>query len=163
MGAGCHTGRVVDPEESGARKAVDPKENGGPTLLKPAGPTALVSKMIPGMTKVGHKFAAQPSKEEKLLSKYTLGQSLGQGAFGVVYLCRKKGTKEDFAVKMIDKVEAPLAEIMQEADLLTKLAHPCIVKLHDVYKEKVFVCMVLELHRGGDMIDGMDKHWKCKA
>jgi len=102
-------------------------------------------------------------RTEKLLDKYSLGQVLGQGAFGVVYSCKKKGTKEEFAVKMIDQVETPVAEIKQEAEMLKKLFHPCIVKLHDVYYEKVFVCMVLEIYKGGDMIEGMQLHWKSKG
>eukprot|EP00418_Pyrodinium_bahamense_P003165 CAMPEP_0179020298 /NCGR_PEP_ID=MMETSP0796-20121207/5308_1 /TAXON_ID=73915 /ORGANISM="Pyrodinium bahamense, Strain pbaha01" /LENGTH=766 /DNA_ID=CAMNT_0020716105 /DNA_START=1 /DNA_END=2301 /DNA_ORIENTATION=- len=103
---------------------------------------------------------ASESSEGKLLDKYTLGKVLGQGAFGIVYSCKKKGTKEEYAVKMIDKVETPLAEIKQEAEMLRKLEHPCVVKLHDVYYEKAFVCMVMDLYRGGDMIEGMQLHWK---
>jgi len=102
-------------------------------------------------------------RTEKLLDKYSLGQVLGQGAFGVVYSCKKKGTKEEYAVKMIDQVETPVAEIKQEVEMLRKLAHPCVVKLIDVYYEKVFVCMVLEVYKGGDMIEGMQHHWKSKG
>jgi len=106
---------------------------------------------------------SESKKDERLLDKYTLGKVLGQGAFGVVYSCKKKGTSEEFAVKMVDQVETPLAEIRQEVEMLRKLAHPCIVKLHDVYYEKVFVCMVLEIYRGGDMIEGMQLHWKSRG
>jgi len=104
-----------------------------------------------------------PHSSGKLLDKYTLGKVLGQGAFGVVYKCKKKGTNEEFAVKMIDQVETPLAEIKREAEMLHKLSHPTVIKLHDVYYEKVFVCMVLEYYKGGDMIQGMMAHWKSKG
>uniref|UniRef100_A0A7S2FVZ8 Protein kinase domain-containing protein n=1 Tax=Alexandrium andersonii TaxID=327968 RepID=A0A7S2FVZ8_9DINO len=96
----------------------------------------------------------------KLLEKYTLGKVLGQGAFGIVYSCKKKGTKEEYAVKMIDKVETPIGEIKQEALMLENLKHPTVVTLHDVYYEKAFVCMVMDIYRGGDMIEGMQLHWK---
>mmetsp|Transcript_50697 Transcript_50697/g.136102 ORF Transcript_50697/g.136102 Transcript_50697/m.136102 type:complete len:792 (-) Transcript_50697:80-2455(-) len=101
--------------------------------------------------------------DEKLLDKYKLGKILGQGAFGVVYSCKMKFGGEEFAVKMIDQVETPVAEIKQEVEMLKRLTHPCVVKLHDVYYEKVFVCMVLEIYRGGDMIEGMQLHWKSKG
>jgi len=101
--------------------------------------------------------------DEKLLDKYKLGKILGQGAFGVVYSCKKKGSNDEYAVKMIDQVETPVSEIKQEVEMLKRLAHPCVVKLHDVYYEKVFVCMVLEIYRGGDMIEGMQLHWKTKG
>mmetsp|Transcript_93248 Transcript_93248/g.263625 ORF Transcript_93248/g.263625 Transcript_93248/m.263625 type:complete len:773 (+) Transcript_93248:81-2399(+) len=121
-----------------------------------------------GCSNTKKKDAAVPSgarpaaggSQGKLLEKYTLGKVLGQGAFGIVYSCKRKGTKEEFAVKMIDKVETPLAEIKQEAEMLHRLAHSCIVKLHDVYYEKAFVCMVMDIYRGGDMIEGMQLHWK---
>jgi len=102
-------------------------------------------------------------ESERLLDKYTLGKVLGQGAFGVVYACKKKASNEEFAVKMVDQVETPLIEIRQEVGMLKKLAHPCVVKLHDVFYEKVFVCMVLEIYRGGDMIEGMQLHWMSKG
>jgi len=64
---------------------------------------------------------------------------------------------------MIDKVDSPLDDIEREVSMLRKLAHATIVKLHDVYFEKVFVYMVLDLYKGGDMIEGMQTHWKLKG
>eukprot|EP00931_Biecheleriopsis_adriatica_P105666 TRINITY_DN80216_c0_g1_i1.p1 TRINITY_DN80216_c0_g1~~TRINITY_DN80216_c0_g1_i1.p1 ORF type:complete len:769 (-),score=190.58 TRINITY_DN80216_c0_g1_i1:61-2367(-) len=102
-------------------------------------------------------------KGKKLLDDYDLGRVLGEGAFGVVYLCTKKGTSDTFAVKMIDKVETPLESIKAEADMLLKLKHPRVVALHSVYFEKVFVCMVMDCYSGGDMIEGMRSHWQAKG
>lgn len=109
------------------------------------------------------KPSKNKKKGDKLLDKYTLGDVIGQGAFGVVYKCTKKETGQSFAVKMIDMVETPLSDIRREADILGKLHHPCVVKLHDVYYEKVFVCMVMDMIKGGDMIDGMQNHWESKG
>eukprot|EP00930_Biecheleria_cincta_P026768 TRINITY_DN18824_c1_g1_i1.p1 TRINITY_DN18824_c1_g1~~TRINITY_DN18824_c1_g1_i1.p1 ORF type:complete len:1109 (-),score=202.24 TRINITY_DN18824_c1_g1_i1:36-2894(-) len=105
----------------------------------------------------------QASAGDELLDKYTLGEEIGSGAFGVVYACTKKNTNEMFAVKMIDMVEAPLEFIKREAALLAKLRHPCVVRLHDVYYEKVFVCIVMDIIRGGDMIDGLQRHLQSKG
>lgn len=111
----------------------------------------------------GAKGSAVGSASGSLLDKYSLGKVLGQGAFGLVYKCRKKSNGEEYAVKMIDQVETPLVEIKREADMLKRLEHPTCIKLHDVFYEKVFVCMVLEFYRGGDMIQGMMVHWKSKG
>lgn len=110
-----------------------------------------------------HNSSKNKKKDDKLLDKYALGDVIGQGAYGVVYKCTKKETGQSFAVKMIDMVETPLSDIKREADMLGKLHHPCVVKLHDVYYEKVFVCMVMDMIKGGDMIDGMQSHWERKG
>eukprot|EP00448_Togula_jolla_P008186 CAMPEP_0170603380 /NCGR_PEP_ID=MMETSP0224-20130122/18883_1 /TAXON_ID=285029 /ORGANISM="Togula jolla, Strain CCCM 725" /LENGTH=794 /DNA_ID=CAMNT_0010928261 /DNA_START=49 /DNA_END=2433 /DNA_ORIENTATION=- len=96
----------------------------------------------------------------KLLDDYKLGKVLGQGAFGIVYLAHAKSSQAQFAVKMIDKVETPLAEIQEEISMLRDMEHENIVKLHNVYFEKTFVCLVMDLYQGGDLIEGMQKHWK---
>eukprot|EP00928_Gymnodinium_smaydae_P079984 TRINITY_DN63797_c0_g1_i1.p1 TRINITY_DN63797_c0_g1~~TRINITY_DN63797_c0_g1_i1.p1 ORF type:complete len:808 (-),score=184.96 TRINITY_DN63797_c0_g1_i1:239-2662(-) len=103
-------------------------------------------------------------KKPLLLDGYSLGDVIGQGAFGIVYACKRlDGTGEERAVKMIDKVESTLAEIQHEEAMLRKLAHTSIVRLHEVYYERVFVCMVMDVYRGGDLISGMQGHWEKKG
>lgn len=98
---------------------------------------------------------------KKLLSEFSLGKVLGQGAFGVVYECAKKGSKDfTYAVKMVDKVETPVCDIEAEAEMLETLDHPNIVKLRHLFMEKFFVCIVMDKYDGGDLIVGMQKHWK---
>lgn len=112
----------------------------------------------------GAASAGGPAHEAGLLDDYQLGDVLGQGAFGVVHLCTQKGAlagSEEYAVKMVDKVETPLEAIKTECELLKKHAHPTLVALHRVYYEQVFVCMVMDLHRGGDLIDAMSAHWEA--
>jgi len=101
---------------------------------------------------------------KQLLSEYSLGEVLGQGAFGVVYACTLKGTKDfKFAVKMVDKVETPVAEIKKEAEMMKELEHENVVKFHNVYYEKCFVCIVMDKYGGGDLIECMQMHWKAKG
>jgi serine/threonine protein kinase len=74
-----------------------------------------------------------------------------------------KGSKKEFAVKMIDMVETPLAEIKEEVRMLEMLSHPCVIRLRDVYYEKVFVCLVMDVYKGGDLIEGMQRHWEARG
>jgi len=97
------------------------------------------------------------------LDKYDLHEVLGQGAFGIVHRARLKGSQKDFAVKMVDCVETSRADIDREIAMMRKLTGPCIVKIFETFPEKVFVCLVLELHKGGDMIAGMCSYWKSKG
>eukprot|EP00929_Paragymnodinium_shiwhaense_P091907 TRINITY_DN517_c0_g1_i1.p1 TRINITY_DN517_c0_g1~~TRINITY_DN517_c0_g1_i1.p1 ORF type:complete len:824 (+),score=208.23 TRINITY_DN517_c0_g1_i1:105-2576(+) len=109
------------------------------------------------------KRGADGSKdsERQLLDDYTLGEELGQGAFGVVYACARRGHKEDRrAVKMVDKVETPVKEIKKEAEILDKVDHVNVIKFHEVYYEKCFVCIVMDRYMGGDLIAGMQHHWE---
>jgi len=103
------------------------------------------------------------SDKKRLLEEYTVGETLGEGAFGIVYACRRRTTGEEVAVKMVDKVETPVASIKEEVDMLASLDHPNIVKLHQVFYERCFVCIVMDKYKGGDLVEGMQKHWKEKG
>ena len=50
--------------------------------------------------------------------EYSVGESIGEGAFGVVYACTHRSTGAQVAVKMVDKVETPSAVIRREAELM---------------------------------------------
>jgi len=60
-------------------------------------------------------------------------------------------------VKMVDKVETPVPAIMREAEMLKALTHPNVVKFVDVFIERCFVCIVMEIYRGGDLVDGLQR------
>ena len=102
-------------------------------------------------------------KSEKLLDKYILGKSIGQGALGIVYSCKLRSTREEFAVIVIYPVETPLAEITREVEMLRLLKHACAAGMKDVFYEKVFVCLVLVIYKGSDTFEGMQSHWQSKA
>merc|ERR1719150_98848 len=88
----------------------------------------------------------------RLLEEYSVGQTLGEGAFGVVSNCKKRSTGEEFAVKMVDKVETPVAAIKKEAEMLQGMDHPNIVKCHGVFYERCFVCIIMDKYSGGDVV-----------
>jgi len=83
------------------------------------------------------------------LDQYTLGQMLGQGAFGIVYVCTAVSSREEFAVKMVDRVETPAENIQREVDLQRKMDHPNIAKVLDVFFREVF-----RLYGDGDVPRG---------
>lgn len=97
---------------------------------------------------------------KRLLEEYSVGATLGEGAFGVVSNCTKRSTGEQFAVKMVDKVETPVEAIKKEAEMLENMEHPNIVKFHGVFYERCFVCIVMDKYSGGDLVEGLQKHLK---
>eukprot|EP00928_Gymnodinium_smaydae_P020352 TRINITY_DN17867_c0_g4_i1.p1 TRINITY_DN17867_c0_g4~~TRINITY_DN17867_c0_g4_i1.p1 ORF type:complete len:778 (-),score=158.85 TRINITY_DN17867_c0_g4_i1:186-2474(-) len=118
-----------------------------------------------GSTNVERANAGQAKSDQKqLLDSYVLGDVIGQGAFGIVYACAAKGSQDFcYAVKMVDKVDSPLDDIKREAVMLKELEHPNVVKFHDMYYEKCFVCIVMDRYTGGDLIEGMQLHWKHRG
>lgn len=99
-----------------------------------------------------------------MLDEYNVGEMLGQGAFGIVYACKPRSPPDkDCAVKMVDKVETPVDKIKEEAEMLRLMDHNNVIKCHDVIYEKCFVCIVMDRLRGGDLIVGMQAHWKSKG
>ncbi|CAE8620344.1 unnamed protein product, partial [Polarella glacialis] len=107
-----------------------------------------------------HADAAEKSTELRLLDEYSVGLTLGEGAFGVVSVCKKRSTGQEFAVKMVDKVETPVEQIKKEAEMLQSMEHPNVVKFHGVYYERCFVCIVMDKLDGGDLVEGLQRHLK---
>jgi len=107
---------------------------------------------------VQHKGTRPPSTSKRLLDEYAVGEQLGEGAFGVVYTCTNRITGEEVAVKMVDKVETPIDAINKEIEMLRTLNHQNIVKFHNVYYERCFVCIVMDKYSGGDIVEGMQRH-----
>lgn len=108
-------------------------------------------------------FADAASGGRRLLEEYSVGATLGEGAFGVVSNCTKRSTGEQFAVKMVDKVETPVEAIKKEAEMLQMMDHPNIVKFHGVFYERCFVCIVMDKYSGGDLVEGLQRHLKDKG
>lgn len=85
---------------------------------------------------------------------YKVSKVLGKGAFGVVYECISKKTGEELAVKVIRKrhfSEKQISHCLQEADLLSTLHHPNIVKYHGAQVTESFIFLEMELLKGGSL------------
>jgi len=106
------------------------------------------------------KNAPADSTEKRLLDEYSVGLTLGEGAFGVVSVCKKRATGQEYAVKMVDRVETPVEAIKKEAEMLQSMDHRNIVKFHGVFYERCFVCIVMDKLDGGDLVEGLQRHLK---
>ena len=99
-----------------------------------------------------------------IVDDLTLNKTLGKGAFGEVYLGTKQGTKEEFAIKKIDKkfTSNPKAKkyLDNEISILRDISHPNIVKLYDVKETFNFYFLVTEYCNGGSLSDCLKKYIK---
>ena len=74
------------------------------------------------------------------------------GQFAIVKKCMEKATTRPYAAKFIRKRRNRTSirgvrreEIEREVDILKKVEHANIVKLHDVYENRTDVVLILEL------------------
>uniref|UniRef100_A0A8C0R915 Serine/threonine-protein kinase Nek11 n=1 Tax=Canis lupus dingo TaxID=286419 RepID=A0A8C0R915_CANLU len=89
--------------------------------------------------------------------RYVLQQKLGSGSFGTVYLVSDKKAKQGEELKVLKKIsvgELNPNETVQanvEAQLLSKLDHPAIVKFYTSFVEQDNFCIITEYCEGRDL------------
>ncbi|XP_064270108.1 ribosomal protein S6 kinase alpha-2 isoform X3 [Passer domesticus] len=82
---------------------------------------------------------------------YEIKEDIGIGSYSVCKRCIHKATETEFAVKIIDKSKRDPSE---EIEILLRYGqHPNIITLKDVYDDGKFVYLVMELMRGGELLD----------
>ena len=86
-------------------------------------------------------------------SNYKKVKVLGQGSFGTVYLVKHKLLKSSFAMKVIKKTNKSDKDdiIMNEINILRKMDHPNIVKIHDFYVTQNEYILVTEYCPEGEL------------
>ncbi|KAJ4772397.1 Calcium-dependent protein kinase [Rhynchospora pubera] len=102
-----------------------------------------------------------PSDGSDFSSRYSLGQELGRGEFGVTRLCTDNQTGEIYACKAISKrrlrTEADYAEVRREVDIMRRVARggveERVVRLKEAMEDYEFVYLIMELCEGGELFD----------
>ena len=90
-------------------------------------------------------------------NKYYVGDIIGDGNFAVVRKCKSRKTKQEFALKIIDKSKCQGKEHMIESEIaiLTLVSHPHIIELLEVFDFPDEKYLVTEFVRGGDLFDAI--------
>jgi calcium-dependent protein kinase len=112
-------------------------------------------KIVPGQSFTASVLQRQT---ENLRDLYTLGRKLGQGQFGVTYLCVEKSTGKEFACKSIAKRKLismeDVEDVRRELHIMHHLSgHPNIVNIKGAYEDVTSVHLVMELCAGGELFD----------
>ncbi|KAG7462762.1 hypothetical protein MATL_G00188210 [Megalops atlanticus] len=82
---------------------------------------------------------------------YEMKEDVGIGAYSICKRCIHKITSVEYAVKIIDKSKRDPSE---EIEILLRYGqHPNIITLKDVYDDGKYVYLVMELMRGGELLD----------
>ncbi|KAM4658537.1 serine/threonine-protein kinase Nek11 [Amazona ochrocephala] len=89
--------------------------------------------------------------------RYTIQRKLGNGSFGSVYLVSDRKAKQGEELKVLKAISvgdlkpSETVEANLEAQLLSKLDHPAIVKFHASFVERDGFCIITEYCEGGDL------------
>ena len=114
------------------------------------------------MTQAKRKSSIFDAQVVKRISKedirmlYTFEKVLGQGNFGTARLAHKIGKpQKKFAIKSLNrkKVEADLALLQQELNILLSVDHPNIVKFYEAFLDHRYVHLVMEFCNGGELYE----------
>jgi calcium-dependent protein kinase len=89
-----------------------------------------------------------------IAESYEFGIKLGDGAFGTVLKAKHRATGVYRAVKIIPKAKVRNSQRLEaEINLMKATDHPHIIKLYEVFYDKINIYLVLELCTGGELFD----------
>ena len=103
----------------------------------------------------GSRKGSDKKKCPKINDKYSVKEVLGSGAFSEVCLCVDKNSGQKFAVKCIDKKSLKGKEdsLENEINVLRTADHPNIVKMIEMFDDKHYLYLVMDLVTGGELFD----------
>ncbi|KAG6964843.1 hypothetical protein JG687_00005731 [Phytophthora cactorum] len=88
---------------------------------------------------------------------FMFGATLGEGAYARVVHARMKDTGVEYAVKIMEKrfirKEKKVKFVMMERKVFSKISHDRVVKLFFTFQDNSYLYMVMELCRGGELLD----------
>ncbi|XP_067119697.1 serine/threonine-protein kinase DCLK1-like isoform X2 [Centruroides vittatus] len=117
-------------------------------------------RLYPSSAKIkqqnGHTVTIH-SLPKEITDHYEIGKVIGDGNFAVVRECIDKGTKLEYALKIIDKAKCKGKEhmITSEVAILRRVKHPNIVQLLGEFDFGNELYLVMELVKGGDLFDAI--------
>ncbi|KAI8116088.1 hypothetical protein FF38_00917 [Lucilia cuprina] len=101
------------------------------------------------------------SKEPIRVGFYDIERTIGKGNFAVVKLARHRITKNEVAIKIIDKSQLDttnLQKVYREVEIMKRLNHPHIIKLYQVMETKNMIYIVSEYASQGEIFDYIAKY-----
>lgn len=86
-----------------------------------------------------------------------MGELIGKGGYGEVYLAEEVLTAKEVAIKVYDKYQMSqanrLKSVNNEIRILKRLDHPNIIKLHSVHETVTHIYLVMEYVKGISLMD----------
>ena len=92
-------------------------------------------------------------KKTNISKEYILGKNLGKGSFAQVRLAVHKATKQTRAIKIIKKAKVNMDNLLTEISILSKLSHPSIMQVFEIFEDNINLYIVSEYCKGGELFD----------
>jgi serine/threonine protein kinase len=111
-------------------------------------------------------FIERTSKQSEKMSMNDLKKHhiIGEGGFGVVWLCTSKKDNTAYALKIINKrkvlKEKQERSLMREKELLSMLQHPFILGIENSFADDTNCYLVLPVIQGGTLYSYLSKMTK---
>ena len=109
--------------------------------------------------------ASLMAKKPTIIGNYHLLDTIGEGNFAKVKLGMHLVTKQQVAIKIIDKTNIEkdtFSKLNREIRAMKGLSHPNIVKLYEVMETSANVFLVMEYCSGGELYNHIVNHSKMK-
>ena len=156
------SGRVKEPRAEAnsalpSDHAMDEREQGRPATENAS--TGSVEEEARGpRSRHDYNNGNVVKRKETTFGSYILGQTLGEGEFGKVKLGWKRDGTLQVAIKLIRRDTlgtnpSRLPKIYREISILRELAHPNIVRLHEMVETDRHIGIIMEYASGGELFD----------
>lgn len=92
-------------------------------------------------------------------NNFEMMDPIGKGGFATVYICKKRGTGDKYAVKVVDirplrmKESFKPAQLQREVDIMRKLRHPNIIEFIGSQERPDSLLMVMEYAPGKELFE----------
>ncbi|KAL7183956.1 hypothetical protein ACSBR2_026180 [Camellia fascicularis] len=98
---------------------------------------------------------ANPSKDRTSIEDFEIIKPISRGAFGRVFLARKRATGDLFAIKVLKKADMicknAVESILAERDILISVRNPFVVRFFYSFTCRENLYLVMEYLNGGDL------------
>lgn len=160
---GCSSEEAAAPTGGQVTTSTPDPLQRGPPDTSPAAVAAPLRRLQPAARELGKRDTGELN--EGLLKDSKL---LNSTHFSEVYSVMEKGSGQRRALKKVSKsaMEFHFSQrnshlnFLNEVEVMRRLQHPGIVHLHEAFETKSSLCLLMDLHDGGDLFQFVNEHAK---
>ncbi|KAI8379525.1 kinase-like domain-containing protein [Radiomyces spectabilis] len=112
-------------------------------------------------SKLKERSMLENRSKEWTVADFDVGEHLGTGKFGTVYVAREKKSQHIVALKILKKEEIEKAKVIRfvkrEIEIQSHLNHPNILRLYGYFHDRDHVYIVLEYAAEGELYTKLQK------